>query len=114
MNRRLLCSVGKCLARETCASDSTWNFPRPALKSSNRMVDGHIPTALLFFSIGVETGHFIFIGFVLSLFALMLRAASKLPSVNQQGLAILELLPPYAIGSVAMFWMIQRIAAFRG
>ena len=39
--------------------------------------DGHIPTALLFFSLGVETGHFLFIGFVLSLFALMLRAASK-------------------------------------
>jgi hypothetical protein len=27
----------------------------------------HIPTALLFFSIGVETGHFLFIGAVLSL-----------------------------------------------
>jgi hypothetical protein len=39
--------------------------------------DGHIPTALLFFSIGVETGHFLFIGFVLSLIAVMLRAAFK-------------------------------------
>ena len=42
--------------------------------------DGHIPTALLFFSIGVEAGHFLFIGFVLSLIALMLRAASRLTS----------------------------------
>jgi hypothetical protein len=24
----------------------------------------------------------------------------------------LRLLPPYAIGSVAMFWVIQRVAAF--
>jgi hypothetical protein len=35
--------------------------------------------------------------------------------MNQKRLAIraiLELLPPYAIGSVAMFWVIQRIAAF--
>jgi hypothetical protein len=23
-----------------------------------------------------------------------------------------ELVPPYAIGSVAMFWVIQRVAAF--
>ncbi len=74
--------------------------------------DGHIPTALLFFSIGVEAGHFLFIGFVLSLIALMLRATSRLTSIDQQRLAILEVLPPYAIGSVAMFWVIQRIAAF--
>ena len=37
--------------------------------------DGHIPTALLFFSIGVEAGHFLFIGVVLSLIALLHRAA---------------------------------------
>jgi hydrogenase/urease accessory protein HupE len=74
--------------------------------------DGHIPTALLFFSIGVETGHFLFIGFVLSLIALLVWAASRLPSINQQRFAILEVLPAYAIGGVAMFWVIQRIAAF--
>ena len=35
--------------------------------------DGHIPTALLFFSLGVEAGHFLFIGVVLSLVALGCR-----------------------------------------
>ena len=35
--------------------------------------DGHIPTALLFFSLGVEAGHFLFIGVVLSLVALARR-----------------------------------------
>jgi hypothetical protein len=65
--------------------------------------DGHIPTALLFFSIGVETGHFLFIGFVLSLIAVMLRAASRLTSMSQQRFAILEVLPTYAIGGVACF-----------
>jgi len=74
--------------------------------------DGHIPTALLFFSIGVETGHFLFIGFVLALTAVMLRAVSELTPINQQRSAILQLVPPYAIGTVAMFWVIQRIAAF--
>jgi len=66
---------------------------------------GHIPTALLFFSIGVETGHFLFIGVVLSLIALARRV--KLPAPQW-----VRLIPPYAIGSVAMFWVIQRISVF--
>jgi len=74
--------------------------------------DGHIPTALLFFSLGVEAGHFLFIGVVLSLIALMHRAVSRLAPINHERSAIIQLLPPYAIGSVAMFWVIQRIAAF--
>ena len=74
--------------------------------------DGHIPTALLFFSIGVETGHFLFIGVVLSLIALGQRAASRLTPLGHRQLAAIQLLPPYAIGSVAMFWVIQRLAAF--
>jgi hydrogenase/urease accessory protein HupE len=67
--------------------------------------DGHIPMALLFFSIGVEAGHFLFIGVVLSLIALARRV--KLPAPQWA-----QLVPPYAIGSMAMFWVIQRIAAF--
>ena len=74
--------------------------------------DRHIPTALLFFSIGVEAGHFLFIGVVLSLIALLRRFASIFAPINQQRSSIIQLLPPYAIGSVAMFWVIQRIAAF--
>jgi len=74
--------------------------------------DGHIPTALLFFSIGVETGHFLFVGVVLSLIALGRRAASWLTPTGHPQPAWIRLLPPYAIGSVAMFWVIQRLAAF--
>jgi hydrogenase/urease accessory protein HupE len=66
---------------------------------------GHIPTALLFFSLGVETGHFMFIGAVLSFIALVRRLNISVPSWA-------EWLPPYAIGGIAMFWVIQRIAAF--
>jgi hydrogenase/urease accessory protein HupE len=66
---------------------------------------GHIPTALLFFSIGVETGHFLFIGVVLSLIVLVCRIRIPFPRWA-------ELVPPYAIGTIAMFWVIQRIAAF--
>jgi len=67
--------------------------------------DGHIPTALLFFSIGVEAGHFLFIGVVLSLIALVRRIRIPFPRWA-------ELVSPYAIGSLAMFWVVQRIAAF--
>ncbi len=67
--------------------------------------DGHIPTALLFFSIGVETGHFLFIAAVLTLIAMARRL--KLPAPQWA-----RLIPPYAIGSLAMFWVIQRVAAF--
>ena len=74
--------------------------------------DAHIPTALLFFSIGVEAGHFLFIGCVLAVTAAMLRAAARLTPINQQRSAILQLVPPYAIGTVAMFWVMQRVAAF--
>ena len=66
---------------------------------------GHIPTALLFFSVGVESGHFLFIGAVLSLIGLVRRIHISFPCWT-------ELVPPYAIGSVAMFWFIQRTLSF--
>jgi hydrogenase/urease accessory protein HupE len=66
---------------------------------------GHIPTALLFFSLGVESGHFLFIAVVLSLIALVRRMSLPFPRWA-------ELVPPYAIGSVAMSWFIQRTLSF--
>jgi hypothetical protein len=66
---------------------------------------GHIPSALLCFSLGVETGHFLFIGVVLAFIALVRRIRIPVPRWA-------ELVPPYAIGSMAMFWVIQRLAAF--
>jgi hydrogenase/urease accessory protein HupE len=66
---------------------------------------GHVPTALLFFSAGVEAGHFMFIGVVLALIAVIRRIRIPFPRWA-------ELVPPYTIGSVAMFWVVQRIAVF--
>jgi hypothetical protein len=80
--------------------------------SNAGLPDAHIPTALLFFSIGVEAGHFLFIGCVLSLVAIISRIAAKLTPIYQERLLFLRLLPAYVIGSVAMFWVIQRIVAF--
>ena len=76
--------------------------------------EGHIPLALLLFSIGVEVGHFSFIAAVFALMALgrwTLRRV-RLSPLRPQSLAWLRLLPPYAIGGTAMFWLIERLAAF--
>ena len=66
---------------------------------------GHIPVALLFFNLGVEAGQLLFIAAVLSVIAVVRRVRIPLP--HWAGLV-----PPYAIGSIAMFWVIQRITAF--
>jgi HupE / UreJ protein len=65
----------------------------------------HIPAALFFFNVGVELGQIAFIAVVLSCIALVRRIPLRVPRW-------VELIPPYAIGSVAMFWVVQRVAAF--
>jgi len=65
----------------------------------------HIPAALFFFNVGVELGQLAFIAMVLSCIALVRRIPLRLPSWA-------ELVPPYAIGSIAMFWVVQRVASF--
>jgi len=66
-----------------------------------------IPLALLTFNVGVELGQLAFVAAVLSLRA----AATRLP-VRPPAWA--SWAPPYAIGAVAAFWVIERIAAFWG
>jgi hydrogenase/urease accessory protein HupE len=67
---------------------------------------GDIPLALLFFNAGVETGQLIFIAAVLIFIATGRRIwRSLLP--HWAGMVA-----PYAIGGIAMFWVIQRISLF--
>ena len=73
--------------------------------SNAGLPQGHIPVALLFFSGGVEAGHLLFVATVLGVMALGRRMRVPLPPWA-------ELVPPYAIGTVAMCWVIQRLAAF--
>jgi HupE / UreJ protein len=70
--------------------------------------EGHIPLALLFFNVGVEVGQLIFIAAVLTVMGLVALAwRTRLAQPRWAGLAA-----PYAIGSIAMFWVIERVAAF--
>jgi hypothetical protein len=64
-----------------------------------------IPVALLFFNVGVEVGQLLFVAGVLAVFAAVSRVPRRLP-------AWAEGIPAYVIGSVAMFWVIERVGAF--
>ena len=73
--------------------------------SETGLPEGHIPVALLFFNLGVEAGQLLFIAAVLALVAGARRIRIVWPRWA-------GLVPPYAIGTLASFWVIQRVAAF--
>lgn len=66
----------------------------------------HIPTALFCFNVGVEIGQLTVIGAVLGLRALAARAGVARPWMRR-GVV-------YAMGSVAAFWSLDRVAAVLG
>ncbi len=63
-----------------------------------------IPLALLFFNVGVELGQLAFVAAVL-LAARLTRALTPRPES-------IDVAPAYGIGSIAMFWVIQRVTTF--
>ena len=67
--------------------------------------EAHIPVAVLFFSAGVEIGHFAFVAAALAVMALARAMPFRVPGRARA-------LPAYAIGSVAAFWLIERVTAF--
>jgi hydrogenase/urease accessory protein HupE len=73
-----------------------------------------IPIALLCFNLGVEFGQLLFIASLLPVFAITRWAARR---INLEARPMPwnvwpEAVPPYALGSVAVFWLLQRIAEF--
>ncbi len=64
-----------------------------------------IPLALLFFNVGVELGQLLFVAAALVAVALIKRSRVAMPDWAWQ-------VPAYGIGSIAAFWMIERIAGF--
>ena len=67
--------------------------------------EGQIPLALLFFNGGVEVGQLLFIAVIFGLFAVLRHIHVAWPIWTRFA-------APYAIGSIAMFWVIERVAAF--
>ena len=64
-----------------------------------------IPIALLMFNVGVETGQIMFVSVVLLLIAVQRRVPLQWPHGSWR-------LMPYAIGSIAAFWTLQRVNSF--
>lgn len=64
-----------------------------------------IPIALLFFNVGVELGQLAFVVVVLGVLAAARRLPPRVPAWGWR-------VAPYAIGSVAMFWVLERTAGF--
>jgi HupE/UreJ protein len=68
-----------------------------------------IPIALLFFNVGVEIGQLLFVGAVLAVISVGWRVGQRL---RLSQLAWLWRIAPYAIGALASFWLVERVAAF--
>lgn len=68
-----------------------------------------IPMALLFFNVGVEVGQLLFIAAVFAAYWLM-RPITR--NVHLPQPSWVSALPAYAIGSLAIFWVVQRTVAF--
>ena len=73
-----------------------------------------IPTALLFFNLGVEIGQLLFVAAVMTAGELFRRAmAPRLePARLSKRLDRLDMTAAYAIGAIAAYWLIERTAAF--
>jgi hydrogenase/urease accessory protein HupE len=73
-----------------------------------------IPMALLFFNVGVEIGQLVFIACMFVIFALSKKIAGHIEVLRpgRRWRSLASAVPPYAIGSFAVFWLIQRVAAF--
>jgi len=68
-----------------------------------------IPIALLFFNVGVEVGQLLFIASVIAMIALARRITLRVDAPRP---AWAWAVPPYAIGGLAAFWVLQRIVSF--
>ncbi len=68
-----------------------------------------IPMALLFFNVGVEVGQLLFVAVVFAVFWLIRRITRH---VDVPRVTWMSAIPAYVIGSLAVFWVVQRTVAF--
>lgn len=66
-----------------------------------------VPVALLAFNVGVELGQLLFIAGVLSVVWIGLKVAQR-----QTLPRLVRVVPGYLVGCIAMFWTLERMAAF--
>ncbi len=73
-----------------------------------------LPTALLFFNIGVEIGQILFVLTLLAIFFVLRPLLSRLLQANDESVHWTTLTTPasYIIGGIASYWLIDRITGF--
>jgi len=74
-----------------------------------------LPTALLFFNVGVEIGQILFVLALVAAFFVLRPALTRLlksPGDSVTHWESLTVPASYVIGSIASYWMIDRIAGF--
>jgi hypothetical protein len=73
-----------------------------------------IPAALLFFNLGVEVGQILFVVAVIVLYQLIRLVGRTLldRDLSIDALRPLQAPAAYAVGMLASFWMIERVAGF--
>ena len=74
-----------------------------------------LPTALLFFNVGVEIGQILFVGVLLGAYFVLRPLATMLlqsDTENTPHWSTLTIPASYVIGSVASYWLISRVSTF--
>ena len=80
-----------------------FGFARALLEVGLPQLD--VPAALLFFNVGVELGQLVFVLAVLGLLWILGKIKIAWPDW-------IKLVPPYVIGSIAAYWLIERLLLF--
>ena len=75
---------------------------------------GEIPAALLSFNVGVEIGQIIFVVFILLAMRVFRAAFGVSPAGTASAMPMTQIVIVYGIGSLAAFWMLQRLGSFWG
>lgn len=104
----------------------TWRYP-VAVSSSFGLLHGfgfasalseiglpqtEIPAALLAFNVGVEIGQVVFVATILMIFWLTTKSLEGLKFDSAKWLVIIEKPMAYSVGSITMFWTVERISEF--
>jgi hypothetical protein len=71
-----------------------------------------IPAALLAFNVGVEIGQVVFVASVILIFQLITQSLKSLKADSANWVQKIEKPMAYAIGSITMFWTLERVSGF--
>jgi len=74
--------------------------------------EGDVALSLLAFNLGVEAGQILFVAIALAAFALLQRLVRHPAARISDPNALVSVVLAYGIGSLAMFWTIERIMGF--